>query len=177
MEPNNLLRRKPTSKIFYISICIAFFGNLIPTTKFFPWPDFLAVLFVFWNIYTPGKINLFFAWFMGIIMDVYTGAFLGQHALLYSILCFTTNMFQRRLSWYTLINQCINLLPIFAFALFIDAIVRYAADGTTAPWWFVFRPVLESITAFLIGWIMLKLINRRSGSALTARPSSSRIKI
>ena len=96
MEPNNLLRRKPTEKIFYISICIAFFANLIPTTKFFPWPDFLAVIFVFWNIYTPGKVNLFFAWFMGIIMDVYTGAFLGQHALLYSILCFTTNVFQRR---------------------------------------------------------------------------------
>ena len=112
-----------------------------------------------------------------IIMDVYTGTFLGQHALLYSILCFTTNVFQRRLSWYTFTNQSINLLPIFAFALFIDAIVRYAAEGTTAPWWFVFRPVLESITAFFVGWVMLKLINRRSSSALTARRSSPRVKI
>ena len=110
-------------------------------------------------------------------MDVYSGAFLGQHALLYSILCFTTNVFQRRLSWYTLANQSINLLPIFAFALFIDVVVRYAADGATPPWWFVFRPFLESITAFFVGWAMLKLINRRSGSALTARSSSSRIKI
>jgi len=76
-----------------------------------------------------------------------------------------------------LTNQSINLFPIFAFALFVDAIVRYAADGTTAPWWFVFRPVLESITAFFVGWVMLKLINRRSSSALTARPSSQRIKI
>ena len=110
-------------------------------------------------------------------MDVYTGAFLGQHALLYSILCFTTTVFQRRLSWYSLPNQSINLLPIFAFALFIDAIIRYVADGTTAPWWFIFRPVLESVTAFLVGWVMLRLINRRSGAALTARPSGPRIKI
>ena len=95
----------------------------------------------------------------------------------YSILCFTTNVFQRRLSWYTLSIQSINLLPIFAFALLIDVIIRYAADGTTAPWWFVFRPILESIAAFFIGWVMLNLINRRSGSALTARSSSSRIKI
>ena len=80
-----------------------------------------------------------------------------------------TKCISRRLSWHTLVNQSVNLLPIFAFALFI-AIVRYAADGTTAPWWFIFKPVLESVTAFLVGWVMLKLINRRSGSALTARP-------
>ena len=93
MVPNNLLRRKPTAKIFYISIALAFFGNLIPTTKFFPWPDFLAVILVFWNIYTPGKVSLLFAWSIGVIMDVYAGAFLGQHALFYSILCFTTSVF------------------------------------------------------------------------------------
>ena len=177
MEPNNLLRRKPTVKLFYISIGVALLGNLVPSTNMFPWPDFLSVIFVFWNIYTPGKVNLFFAWFMGIIMDVYAGTFLGQHALLYSILCFTTNIFQRRLSWYTLANQSINLLPIFAFALLVDAIIRYATDGTTASWWFVFKPVLESITAFFVGWILLKLINRRSGAELTARSSSSRVKL
>ena len=177
MVPNNLIRRKPTSKIFYISIAIAFFGNLVPTTNLFPWPDFLAVILVFWNIYTPGKVNLYFAWFMGLIMDVYTGAFLGQHALLYSILCFCTNIFHRRLSWYPLATQCVNLIPIFAFALLIDAIVRYFADGTMAPWWFIFKPFLESIAAFFVGWVMLKLINMRSGSELTTRSSSSRIKI
>ena len=177
MVPDNLLRRKPTSKIFYISILLAFFGNLIPTTNLFPWPDFLAVILVFWNIYNPGKVNLFFAWFLGIIMDVYTGSFLGQHALLYSILCFSTSVFQRRLTWYPLATQCMNLLPIFAFGLFVDAIVRYAADGTTAPWWFLFKPITESITAFFVGWIMLKLINRRSGKELMTRSSSSRIKI
>ncbi len=177
MIPNNLVRRQPTSKLFYLSLTIAFICNLIPSTKLFPWPDFLAVVLVFWNIYAPGKLNIFFAWFVGILMDVYTGAFLGQHALLYSILCFCANVFQRRLSWYPLLTQCVNLLPIFAFALFVDAIVRYFADGTTAPWWFIFKPLMESITAFFVGWLMLNLINRRSGSQLTAKAKARRIKI
>ena len=110
-------------------------------------------------------------------MDVYTGAFLGQHASLFYPLLYYKCISKKIKLVYVDKNQSINLLPIFAFALFIDAIIRYAADGTTAPWWFIFRPVLESITAFFVGWVMLKLINRRSGSALTARPSSSRIKI
>ena len=70
-----------------------------------------------------------------------------------------------------------RITSFFAFALLIDVAVRYAADGTTAPWWFIFRPFTESVTAFLVGWTMLKLINKRSGAELTTRSSNPRIKI
>jgi rod shape-determining protein MreD len=177
MVPENLIRRRPTSQLFYLSVLVALIANMIPFTNSFPWPDYLVIVLIFWNIYTPGRVGIFSVWLLGIIMDIHSGSILGQHALSYCFLWYLSNKLQRRLSWYPLTTQCINLFPLFLLALIIDSIVRYLADGTALSLWFLGKPFFESLAAFIIGWIMLQIINRRGGSELSSRPSSSRIKI
>ena len=71
-------------------------------------------------------------------MDVYTGVF-GQHALFIPSFVFYYKCISKKIKLAYVDKPICQSIADFCLALFIDAIVRYVADGTTAPWWFIFN--------------------------------------
>ena len=51
-------------------------------------------------------------------MDVHQSAMLGQHALSYTTLGFFAIMIHRRLLWYPVVSQALQVLPLFALSHF-----------------------------------------------------------
>jgi rod shape-determining protein MreD len=76
-------------------------------------PDLLAVAVVFWNVHQPRRVGVGVAFLLGLLMDVHQGALMGQHALAYTLLSFVAITVHRRLLWFGVVEQALQILPLF----------------------------------------------------------------
>ncbi len=177
MIPETLIRKTPNSKLVYFSIFVSFLINLYPTQKDFPFPDLLMVVLVFWFAYAPGKISIFTAWFLGLLMDINSGSLLGENALIYTLVVYLAMGLHRKISWVPISTQLLQVVPIFLLALVINSLIRYFLLNEIAPWWIIFKPLLEGFSSLIISWVLLKLIDRRTGNSIETRNTKRGIRI
>jgi len=118
-------------------------------------PDFLALVLVFWCVHQPRIVGIGIAFFLGVTTDVHQSALLGQHALTYTALGFFATVIQRRLLWFTVPSQAMQVLPLFFAAHAMELLVRMMS-GALFPGWTIFlAPVLEAVLWPLMSVILL----------------------
>ena len=128
-----------------LSLLLALGVNLLPVGRHPAQPDLLAVVLVFWNVHQPRRVGVGLAFLFGLLMDVHEGALLGQHALAYTLLSFTAITIHRRLTWFGLAEQALQILPVFFAAHLVALLVRMAAGGMFPGWWLLLAPVFEAL--------------------------------
>ena len=98
--------------------------NMLPLGRL-PWmPDLLALVLVFWSVHQPLRVGIGAAFIFGLCMDVHQSALLGQHALAYTALSFFAITIHRRLLWFTVPSQAVQVLPLFVAAHAIELAIR-----------------------------------------------------
>jgi rod shape-determining protein MreD len=100
---------------------------------------------VFWNVHQPRRVGVGLAFVFGLAMDVHQGALLGQHALAYTVLSFVAITVHRRLLWFGVVEQALQVLPVFAAAHGLALAVRMLAAGMFPGWWILAAPLLEAL--------------------------------
>ena len=111
-----------------------------------PWvPDLLAVVLVFWSVHQPLRVGIGAAFVLGLLMDVHQGALLGQNALAYSVLSFFAITIHRRLLWFQVPSQALQVFPLFAAAHLVELLLRLLAGATFPGWPLLLAPVLEAL--------------------------------
>lgn len=118
-------------------------------------PDMLAVVLVFWVTHQPLRIGVGTAFVLGLVMDVHQSALLGQHALAYTALGFLANVMHRRLLWFTVLNQTLQVLPLFLLAHALTLVVRLIAGGVFPSWSIVLAPLIEALLWPLVSALLL----------------------
>ena len=118
-------------------------------------PDLLALGLVFWNVHQPLRIGVGVAFVFGLAMDVHQGALLGQHALAYTALSFFAITVHRRLLWFGVPAQALQVLPLFAVAHLLELTVRMASGGGFPGWGFFLAPVIEAMLWPVASFILL----------------------
>lgn len=118
-------------------------------------PDFLALVLVFWCVHQPRIVGIGIAFFLGVATDVHQSALLGQHALSYTALGFLAAVIERRLLWFTVPSQAMQVLPLFVAAHAMELTVRMMS-GALFPGWTIFlAPVLEALLWPVVSVILL----------------------
>jgi rod shape-determining protein MreD len=146
----------PANPIFiWFTLALAFVLNLLPFGRVPSMPDFLALALVFWNVHQPQRIGVGVAFFFGLVMDVHEGALLGQHALSYTLLSFLATTMHRRLLWFTVPSQALQVLPLFAGAHAVSLLVRLFAGGMFPGWALALAPLYEALMWPLASWLLL----------------------
>jgi rod shape-determining protein MreD len=136
----------PVNPLFILfSLLVALALNLVPLGRTPAMPDFLALVVVFWNVHQPSKVGVGAAFFFGLAMDVHEGALLGQHALAYTVLSYLAITIHRRLLWFTLPSQAVQILPIFVASHAVSLIVRLLAGGLFPGWELLLAPFVEAL--------------------------------
>jgi rod shape-determining protein MreD len=136
----------PVNTLFlWMSMLVAFALNLVPLGRNPAMPDFMAVVLVFWNVHQPRKVGIGLAFTFGLMMDVHDGAILGQHALAYTLLSFFAITIHRRLRWFTVPSQALQILPLFVAAHAVSFVVRMFAGGMLPGWVLLLAPVFEAL--------------------------------
>jgi rod shape-determining protein MreD len=119
--------------------------NLLPIGRHPVLPDLLAVVLVFWNVHQPRRVGVGLAFAFGLLIDVHEGALLGQHALAYTLLSFVAITIHRRLLWFSLAEQALQIVPVFFAAHLVSLLVRILAGGMFPGWWLLLAPFFEAL--------------------------------
>lgn len=137
-----------------LTLIVAMMIDMVPTGRVAASPDVLAVVLVFWGVHQPRRIGVLWAFVFGMAIDVHDGALLGQHALAYSGLCFGAITLHRRLTWFPLGAQAVQVLPLFFGAHALALIVRMIVGGMWPGWGVLMAPVFEAalwpVASFLL---------------------------
>ncbi|PLC02026.1 rod shape-determining protein MreD [Variovorax sp. RO1] len=135
----------PVSPVFmWTSLLVALLVNMIPIGRAAWMPDLLALVIVFWGVHQPARVGIGAAFMFGLLMDVHQASMLGQHALSYTTLGFFAAMIHRRLLWYPVLSQALQVLPLFALSQFIEVITRMIGGGVFPGWGVLISPALEA---------------------------------
>jgi rod shape-determining protein MreD len=129
--------------------------ELVPFGRQPAMPDLLALALVFWNVHQPRRVGVGLAFAFGLVLDVHDGAVLGQHALAYTLLSFFAVTIHRRLLWFTVPSQAVQILPLFVAAHLVSLVVRMAAGGMFPGWDLLLAPVFEALLWPLASWLLL----------------------
>ena len=136
----------PVNPLFmWTTLVAAFAFNVVPVGRTPAMPDFLALVLVFWNVHQSRRIGVGVAFAFGLLMDVHSGAVLGQHALAYTLLSFFAITVHRRLLWFSVPAQALQILPLFFAAHAVSLLVRVIAGGMFPGWSVLFAPVAEAL--------------------------------
>jgi len=146
----------PVNPLFVaLSLLVALALNLVPLGRNPLMPDFLALVLVFWNVHQSRRVGVGLAFMFGLMMDVHDGAVLGQHALAYTLLSFFAITIHRRLLWFTVPSQAVQILPLFFAAHAVSLMVRMVAGGMFPGWQVLLAPVFEALLWPIATWLLL----------------------
>ncbi len=158
----------PASPLFIWSSLIA--ALLLTMLGNEPWmPDLLALVLVFWTIHQPLRVGMLAAFCFGLIMDVHQAGLLGQHALSYTALSFLSIMIHRRVLWFPVPAQALQLLPLMVAAHLLELLVRLVSGGAMPAWSFWLSPLLQALL-WPLASIVLLLPQRRAPDPDLNRP-------
>lgn len=160
----------PANPLFiWGSLIVALLLNMLPLGRV-PWmPDFLALVLVFWNVHQPLRVGIGLAFMFGLAMDVHQTALLGQHALSYTALSFFAAMLQRRLLWFKVPSQAVQVLPLFFAAHGVELIIRLLGGGIFPGWILLMAPLLETLL-WPVASVLLLVPQRRAPDPDENRP-------
>ena len=135
-----------------------------------PWaPDFLALTLVFWGVHQPLRVGMGAAFVFGLLMDVHQGSVLGQNALSYSVLSFFAISIHRRLLWFSVPAQALQVFPLMAAAHAVELAVRLFVGGHFPGFGMLLAPALEALL-WPLATTLLLLPQRRAPDPDANRP-------
>lgn len=118
-------------------------------------PDILAIVVVFWNVYQPRRVGLVLAFVLGLALDVHESALLGQNALSYVVLSSMAIAVQRRLLWFPLREQALQIAPLFVIASLLEWVTRLIVQDAWPHWSQLFAPLMQAALWPLMGALLL----------------------
>lgn len=118
-------------------------------------PDVLAIVVVFWTVHQPRRVGLVVAFLLGLALDVHESALLGQNALSYVVLSGLALIVQRRLLWFPLREQALQIFPLFLVAALVEWLTRLIAQDAWPAWTQVVGPFLQAALWPLVGALLL----------------------
>ena len=146
----------PANPIFiWGSLLLALVVNMLPLGRTAWMPDIVALVLVFWSVHQPQRIGIGVAFFFGLFMDVHQTALLGQHALAYTALSYFAITIHRRLLWFSVPSQAVQVLPVFVAAHAIELAIRMLGGAAFPGFNILLAPLIEAALWPVISVILL----------------------
>ena len=112
------------SLIFFILVDLISFPQTADKIK----PSFFLLGFIYWNIALPEKMNLYFAFTFGLLMDFIQGTVLGVYPLILIIISYLSQRFFYQFRAFKFVQQAFIIFLIFLIFRFFIALDLNDAD-------------------------------------------------
>ncbi|MBL8386614.1 MAG: rod shape-determining protein MreD [Hydrogenophaga sp.] len=173
MRPGQQLLLPANPVFIWSSLLVALLLNMLMNLGLWgraAWvPDLLVVVLVFWSVHQPLRIGVGTGFFFGLLMDVQQGSLLGQHALAYTVLGYFAVFVHRRLLWFDVPTQAVQVFPLFVAAHLLELVVRLIAGGGFPGWSYGLAPVIEAVL-WPVATVILLAPQRRAPDPDDNRP-------
>ena len=104
--------------IFFILLDLISFSQTADQIK----PSFFLLSFIYWNIALPEKMNLYFAFTLGLLMDFMQGTVLGVYPLILILISYLSQRFFYQFRPLKYVQQAIIIFLIFLIFRFFIAL-------------------------------------------------------
>ena len=112
------------SLIFFIVLDLISFSPAADQIK----PSFFLLGFIYWSIALPEKMNLYFAFTFGLLMDFIQGTVLGVYPLILIIISYLSQRFFYQFRAFKFVQQAFIIFLIFLIFRFFIALDLNDAD-------------------------------------------------
>ena len=139
-----------------LSLFLALLLNMLMGLSGQSWlPDVLSLVLVFWTVHQPRYIGMVTAFALGLVLDVHESALLGQNALSYVCMSHFAHLIHRRVRWFPLPEQTLQVLPLFVMGAAIEWLTRLIAQDAWPHWPQLIAPLLQTALWPLFGHLLL----------------------
>ena len=150
----------PANPLFVLlTLIAALFANMVVNISLVgnaAWmPDFLALVLVFWCVHQPRLVGIGVAFFFGVATDVHQSSLLGQHALSYALLSYCAFTMHRRLLWFPIKEQMVQIIPFFLLAEATGWTIRLTTGDDFPGWSLLLSPALDTLMWPVANFILL----------------------
>jgi rod shape-determining protein MreD len=158
----NMARGEPRWAVFF-TVLIALIAQVLPLPDWLSAvrPSFIAVVVIYWGIFSPHAGGIFAPWLAGLALDVFKGDVLGQNALAIALVAYIAMSLHQRLRNQTLIQQSLFVFAVLALNEFVVwGIEGWSGHSVSSPW----RWIQPMIGAML--WPFVALLAGRTHSRI-----------
>lgn len=143
-QSSRLLR--PASPGFIrLTLILAFMLNLLPTSFWPLYPEWVMLVLLFWSIRAPLVVGTGTAFMLGLLMDVVDGSLMGQHALAYVLISYAGRVLSARILWLPLKQQVMHVIPILFAGALLEVLVRWFAGDEFPGYSYLLRPLITGV--------------------------------
>ncbi len=139
----------------FLSLIVALLLKFLPTAHWPGMPDWVALVLCFWSVREFRRVGMGWAFVLGLLMDVADGAVLGQHCFAYVLLAFLAASQSRRLLWFPLLQQALQVLPLLLLTQVIQVLMRLAVGAEFPGWSYFIGPLVASLLWIPATFILL----------------------
>jgi rod shape-determining protein MreD len=122
-------------------------------------PEWAAMVLIYWSMALPRRVGVGIGWVYGLVLDVLTGALLGQHALGFTLMAYLSIRLHQRLRVFPLWQQAISvallLAPYLILAIWVDGMIGREPDS-----WAYWAPLLSSALFWPVVFVTLRALRR-----------------
>lgn len=129
----------------YLTLFGATAANLLPTAYWPGMPDWIAMLLCFWSIRETHRVGMGWGFALGLLMDVADGAVLGQHCFAYVLLAYTAASLSRRILWFPLAQQALQVLPLLLLTQLMQTLMRSLTGADLPGWGYFIGPFVATL--------------------------------
>jgi rod shape-determining protein MreD len=139
---------------FSLLVCLVL-NMMLGLTQAIWLPDLLAVCIFFWGIHQPRRVGIGIAFCLGLWTDVQQSSLMGQHALTYAILSYCAFTLHRRLLWFPIKDQMIQIIPFLFLSEATGWVIRLTTGDDFPGWPLLLSPILETLLWPAANFILL----------------------
>ena len=159
MRPGQRLLMPVNPGFVWLTLVLALLAHMVANMLMWgraAWaPDLLSIVLVFWTVHQTRRVGMAVAFVAGLLVDVHHAGLLGQHALAYVVLSYLAIMVHRRLRWFSVMDQALQVFPLFALAHAVEVLVSLLMGGGSPGWWALLAPVAEALLWPLVSLLLL----------------------
>lgn len=140
---------------YLVSLILAMCLKILPLPDYLSYlnPDWVLLILIYWTLVLPERIGVVNAWCVGLMIDVLTGRPLGQQALVYALVGYSSLKFHQNLRQYSLSQQSwfvfLNLLGVQLLIFWIESM-----HSTTEFTWIFWMPVVTGT----LSWSLIVMV-------------------
>jgi rod shape-determining protein MreD len=157
-----MIRQRSGSWVIFLSFVVAYILTLIPLPAWaaFYRPEWVILVLIYWCLSLPKRIGIAIGWLVGLMMDVLTGAVLGQHALALVVIAYIMLRWHRRIRQQTIWQQALNVLLLVILERLLKGWV-HGIGGHSVNGWRFWMPAVTSMLLWPWLFIVLRDIQQR----------------
>jgi rod shape-determining protein MreD len=120
----------------------------------------VALVVIYWCLAVPERMGVGVAWVMGILLDVISGALLGQHALALALVAYVALKLHRQTRLFPVWQQAFMVMLLIIMEQMLNLWVQ-GVIGQPPRSWKYWLPVLTSMLLWPWVFFLLRDLRRR----------------